>query len=328
VTDDEAAILIDLPDDDVESESAGTYELAVGRDQTSERLDRFLAAQLPGLSRTYIQHLIAGDHVTVDGVKRKKAKFKVTPGEVVRVTVPPPAPAELEPEDIPFDVVYEDADIVVIDKPAGLVVHPAPGHQSGTLVNALLHHAPGLSVGGVGRPGIVHRLDKDTSGLMVVAKSDRGYQALAKQWNERAVLKEYQALVRGVVDPDDATIDAPIARDPNHRQKMAVLRGGREAVTHFTTKERFADASLLDVIIDTGRTHQIRLHLAFIGHPVVGDRTYGPVSGDDIEVPRQMLHASRLGFVLPSGEQMTFEVPPPEDFQTVLSRLRDGSGGR
>jgi 23S rRNA pseudouridine1911/1915/1917 synthase len=323
VTDEDEVMLIELPDEAADDVPSGEYELTVQREQLSERLDRFLAAQLPGLSRSYVQQLIAAGHVTVDGVDRKP-KFKVTPGEIVRVMVPEPISVGLEPEDIPLDVVYEDADLLVINKPAGLVVHPAPGHQSGTLVNAILHHAPGLSVGGVDRPGIVHRLDKDTSGLMVIAKSDRGLQTLAEQWADRAVLKEYVALVRGRVEPDDATIDAPIARDPNHRQKMAVLRGGREAVTHFTTRERFESTSLLDVIIDTGRTHQIRVHLAFIGHSVVGDKTYGPASSDTSGAPRQMLHASRLGFALPGGERVMFEAPLPEDMQQMIDRLRLG----
>jgi 23S rRNA pseudouridine1911/1915/1917 synthase len=321
VTDEEEVLLIELPDEADDGVPSGEHELVVPREQLNERLDRFVAAQLAGLSRSYVQKLIAGGHVTVDGFDRKP-KFKMTPGEVVRVTVPEPISAGLEPEAIPLDIVYEDADLLVIDKPVGLVVHPAPGHQSGTLVNAILHHAPGLSVGNVDRPGIVHRLDKDTSGLMVIAKTDRGLQSLTEQWADRAVLKEYVALVQGRVEPNDATIDAPIARDPNHRQKMAVLRGGREAVTHFTTRERFANASLLDVIIDTGRTHQIRVHLAFIGHPVIGDKTYGSGTGDTYGAPRQMLHASRLGFALPSGERMMFEAPLPEDMRAVIDNLR------
>lgn len=322
---DEDAVVIDLADDDGVELQSGANELVVTSEQMSERLDRFVAGQVRGLSRSFVQQLIDGGQITVDGVARKP-KFKVTPGEVVQVVLPEPRSAGLEAEDIPLNIVYEDADILVIDKPVGLVVHPAPGHQTGTLVNAVLHHVPGISVGGVDRPGIVHRLDKDTSGLMVIAKSNRGHHALVEQWNDRAVLKEYVALVHGLVGPNDATIDAPVGRAPNQRQKMAVLRGGREAVTHFTVSERFADASLLDVIIDTGRTHQIRVHLAFIGHPVVGDKTYGPTGGGArFGAARQILHASRLGFVLPDGERVTFVAPLPAEILTVVDQLRQVS---
>lgn len=325
MTHEQDAILIELPDADdeqVNPVSGGEFELLAEREDLGERLDRFVTNRLPQLSRSYVQQLIERGDITVDDEVRKQ-KFKVTPGEVVRVVVPEPVSVGLEPENIPLDVVYEDEDVLVINKPAGLVVHPAPGHHSGTLVNAILHHVPGIATGGAERPGLVHRLDRETSGLMVIAKSDRGYQSLAKQWDQRAVLKEYLALVNGVVGPDDATIDAPIARDRSHRQKMAVVRGGREAVSHFTVNERFDRATLLDVIIDTGRTHQIRVHLAFIGHPVVGDRVYGP-TGNPFGAPRQMLHASRLGFALPEGEYTEFEAPPPADMAAVLERLRKG----
>ncbi|MDQ3692957.1 MAG: RluA family pseudouridine synthase [Chloroflexota bacterium] len=322
MSDEPEAMLIELSEPGAVEVGPGEYELAPDRLDLGERLDRFVAMRLPDLSRSYVQQLIERGQVTVDGIVRKQ-RFKVTPGELVRVVVPPSADVGLEPEAIPLSVIYEDDDVLVIDKPAGLVVHPAPGHRHGTLVNAVLHHVPGISVGGVDRPGIVHRLDKDTSGLMVVAKSDRGHQALVAQWNERAVLKEYAVVVAGVVDPEEATIDAPIARDQVQRQRMAVVRGGREAITHFTVTERFAGGTLLDVIIDTGRTHQIRVHLAFIGHPVVGDKTYGGgEAGAGLAAPRQMLHASRLEFTLPDGVPMSFSAPPPEDFATVVDRLR------
>lgn len=315
-------LAIELPEEGTGEDWHDVIELTVSRDQQGERLDRFVTAQLPDYSRSHVQHLIDAGHITVDGVSRKP-KFKVTPGEVIRVGVLEPESTDLEPEAIRLSVVYEDADLLVIDKPAGMVVHPAPGHRTGTLVNAVLHHVPGIAVGGIGRPGIVHRLDKDTSGLMVIAKSDAGHRSLIAQWNDRAVLKEYLALVHGVVEPDDATIDAPIARDPNHRQRMAVIRSGREAVTHFTVSERFPDCSLLEVIIDTGRTHQIRVHLAFIGHPVVGDKTYGSTRGAvSSDVPRQMLHASRLEFALPEGKRVSFTATPPPDFEAALDRLR------
>ncbi len=323
MTHEDDAILIELPDDDADEQvTAGAFELVVDREHLGERLDRYVASRLPQLSRSHVQQLIERGDVTVDDEVRKQ-KFKVTPGEIVRVVVPETVSVGLEPEDIPLDVVYEDDNVLVINKPAGLVVHPAPGHHSGTLVNAILHHVPGISTGGAERPGLVHRLDRDTSGLMVIAKTDLGYLSLVRQWDDRAVLKEYVALVHGLVGPEDATIDAPIARDRNHRQKMAVVRGGREAVSHFTVKERFNKATLLDVIIDTGRTHQIRVHLAFIGHPVVGDRVYG-TTGNQFGAPRQMLHASRLGFTLPDGEYTEFVAPLPDDMASVLESLRSG----
>ncbi len=251
----------------------------------------------PNLSRGTVQGLIESGHVRVDGFQRKP-KFRMTPGEVVTVEVPPPQLDEILPDAIPLTVVYEDPDVIVIDKPAGMVVHPAPGHARGTLANALVAHVPGISVGGTLRPGIVHRLDKDTSGLIVAAKTDRGRNALVSQWEERTVEKSYLTLVSGVVEDSEATIDAPIGRDPKNRQRMAVVRSGRPAVTHFRVVERFSNSTLLEVSIETGRTHQIRVHLAFIGHPVVGDRIYGREHPADSYLQRQFLHASGLGFRL------------------------------
>ncbi len=243
--------------------------------------------------------------------------------------MPSPVSEALAPEAIPIDVVYEDDDVFVLNKPAGLVVHPAPGHASGTLVNALLAHAPGISVGGSNRPGIVHRLDKDTSGLMVVAKTDRARSTLVAQWNERSVRKGYVALASGVVEPDEGTIDAPIGRDPSQRQRMAVTAKGRPAVTHFDVRERFAAVTLLNVEIETGRTHQIRVHLAFIGHPIVGDPVYGGRVGrrDEPWLSRQFLHAARLAFRLPDGREVVFEAPLPPDLQTVVDALRSEGRG-
>ncbi|HET7092936.1 MAG TPA: RluA family pseudouridine synthase, partial [Thermomicrobiales bacterium] len=213
---------------------------------------------------------------------------------------------------------------IVLNKPAGMVVHPAPGHPRGTLVNALVHHAPEIDLGGGSRPGIVHRLDKDTSGLMVVAKSDRAQSALLRQWAERSVTKRYLALARGAIEPDDGTIEAPIGRDPQHRQRMAVVQGGRPATTHFTVLRRFADATLLELDLESGRTHQIRVHLAFIGHPIVGDPVYGARDSSATTIaPRQFLHASRLGFMLPDGEPVSFVSALPPDLQAALDRLSD-----
>jgi 23S rRNA pseudouridine1911/1915/1917 synthase len=212
--------------------------------------------------------------------------------------------------------------VIVLNKPAGLVVHPAPGHPRGTLVNGLLHHAPEIDLGGSNRPGIVHRLDKDTSGLMVVAKTDRARTALLRQWADGSVTKRYIALAQGVVEENEGTVDAPIGRDPFNRQRMAVLPGGRPAVTHFTVLRRFADATLLELAPESGRTHQIRVHLAFIGHPLVGDAVYGgPRATAATQAPRQFLHASRLGFVLPTGEPVSFVSALPADLQATLDRL-------
>lgn len=316
-------LAVGFPEDGAGEAWHDGIELMVSREQQGERLDRFVTAHLPEHSRSHVQHLIDAGYITVDGASRKP-KFKVTPGEVIRVSVPEPEPTGLEPEAIPLSVVYEDADILVIDKPAGMVVHPAPGHPRGTLVNALLAHAPEISIGGTNRPGLVHRLDKDTSGLMVVAKSDRARNSLAAQWEERTVQKGYVALAVGLIEPTEGTIDVPIGRDPNQRQRMAVVPRGRPAVTHFVVRRRFGDQTLLDVEIESGRTHQIRVHFAFIGHPVAGDNVYGRrTESGTLEVPRQFLHAARLGFALPDGRPIAFESPLPSDLQAVLDQLDD-----
>jgi 23S rRNA pseudouridine1911/1915/1917 synthase len=249
----------------------------------------------------------------------------MTPGEVVSVEIPPPRIDEILPDPIPLAVVYEDADVIVVDKPAGMVVHPAPGHPRGTLANALLAHVPGIAVGGSQRPGIVHRLDKDTSGLIVAAKTDRGRAALVTQWEDRSVEKTYLALVSGSVEDEEAIIDAPIGRDPKNRQRMAVVRSGRPAVTRLHVVERFPSSTLLQVSIETGRTHQIRVHLAFIGHPVAGDQVYGSARPAKNQLPRQFLHASALAFRLPDGTALRLEAALPDDLQTVLEELRAGS---
>jgi 23S rRNA pseudouridine1911/1915/1917 synthase len=311
----------DSVDSDREDERDGFVELHPTRDNLGTRLDRYVADQLPDLSRGTVQGLIESGRVRVDGQQRKP-KFRMTPGEVVSVEIPPPQVDEIQPDPIPLSIVYEDADVIVVDKPAGMVVHPAPGHPRGTLANALLAHVPGISVGGSQRPGIVHRLDKDTSGLIVAAKTDRGRTALVTQWESRSVEKTYLALVSGSVADEEAIIDAPIGRDPKNRQRMAVVRSGRPAVTQFRVVERFPDATLLEVSIETGRTHQIRVHLAFIGHPVVGDQVYGRARLTDPHLDRQFLHASALGIRLPNGEALRLEAPLPDDLRDVLEELR------
>jgi 23S rRNA pseudouridine1911/1915/1917 synthase len=317
-----------LDDDAPAAESTrpvGVVELRPTRADTNSRLDRFVADGLPDLSRSYIQQLIAEGRVTVDRVVRRAA-FKMTPGETVVVDVPPPVVDSLEPEAIPLDIVYEDDDVIVLDKPAGLVVHPAPGHATGTLVNALLHHAPEMNVGGSFRPGIVHRLDKDTSGLMVVAKTDRARNSLVAQWEQRTVHKAYVALASGIVADDASTVDAPIGRDPLQRQRMAVIHHGRPAVTHLAVRERLATTTLLDVVIETGRTHQIRVHLAFVGHPVVGDAVYGraraPGRPGEPRLARHFLHASDLAFRLPDGREVSFHSDLPPDLAAALEEAR------
>jgi 23S rRNA pseudouridine1911/1915/1917 synthase len=296
--------------------------LELTADRGGERLDAFIARRRPELSRSHARRLIDEGLVSVNG-RQAKPSERVTSGLSVIVTVPPPERIDLAPEAIPLTIIYQDGDIIVLDKPAGLTVHPAPGHPSGTLVNALLAACPDLQgIAGTLRPGIVHRLDKDTSGLMVVAKNDRAQRALQRQLKEREVRKTYLALVKGVPAPREGTIEAPIGRHPKNRKKMAVVADGREATTRYRVREEIAGGqySLLEVEPVTGRTHQIRVHLAAIGHPVVGDATYGRLSQ---AVGRQFLHAHKLAFAMPlGGRTVEFESPLPADLREALSRLR------
>ena len=299
-----------------------TLELTA--DRGGERLDTFIARRCPELSRSHARRLIDEGLVSVNGRKVKPSE-RVAAGLSVSVTIPPPETITLVPEAIPLTIIYQDGDIIVLDKPAGLTVHPAPGHPSGTLVNALLAACPDLrGIAGTLRPGIVHRLDKDTSGLMVVAKNDRAQRALQRQLKDRDVRKTYLALVRGVPAPREGTIAAPIGRHPKNRKKMAVVADGREATTRYRVREEIAGGqySLLEVEPVTGRTHQIRVHLAAVGHPVVGDATYGRPSA---VVGRQFLHADKLAFAMPlGGRTVEFESPLPADLREALSQLRAG----
>ncbi len=288
-----------------------------------ERLDVFLARQAPALSRSRVQKLIADGLAAVDG-RTAKANHRVQPGEAVTLDVSEPAPAAAEAEAIPLDVVYEDADVVVVNKPRGMVVHPAAGNWRGTLVNALLARCGDLSgVGGEVRPGIVHRLDKDTSGVMVAAKNDQAHASLARQIKDRTAGRRYLALVHGNVKAEEGLIDAPIGRHRQDRKKMAVDAGhGREARTRFTVVERFAGYTLVACKLETGRTHQIRVHMAYIGHPVVGDPKYGPKS-QPFAIAGQALHSAELTFRHPaSGATMVFAAPLPQDMEAILALLR------
>ncbi len=315
--------------------AARTEELRPERTDIGTRLDKYVAREVGDLSRSYIQQLIDDGRIRVDGQERRAA-FKLTPGEVVTVDIPAPVVDELVPEPMDLVIVYEDADVIVIDKPAGLVVHPAPGHAKGTLVNGLIAHDPAMSVGGSMRPGIVHRLDKDTSGLIVAARNDRARNSLVRQWEERTVEKRYLALVHGLLEEDLVTIDAPIGRDTAQRQRMAVIPSGRRALTRLRAVERFPEANLtlVEADIATGRTHQIRVHCAFIKHPIIGDEVYGRLRADgkrrDNRVRRQFLHAAVLGFDLPDGERLRLESPLPKDLSAALDRVRSDearSGG-
>ncbi len=301
-------------------------QLLVISDQTGERLDRWLAAQLADSSRSEIQRWIKEDRVTRHGLALK-ASYRIQSGDEIVVDVPPVAAATLAAEAIPLRIVYEDSDVLVIDKAAGQVVHPAPGHATGTLVNAILHHVPDLAgVGGEMRPGIVHRLDKDTSGLLLVAKNDQAHRALQRQFKERTVHKVYLALLEGTLTPRQGTIEAPIGRDPRQRQRMTVLvqpgsKQARQATTRYQVHTYFDEYTLVEAEPLTGRTHQIRVHFQFIGFPLVGDRVYG-YRKQRLDCPRQFLHAQRLGFHLPAtGEYVEFFSPLPPDLQAVLDRL-------
>ncbi|MFO7151637.1 MAG: RluA family pseudouridine synthase [Bacillota bacterium] len=300
-----------------------TLKIQVAEENSKKRVDVFLAELIDDFSRSYIQKGIEEGWVKVNG-KTVKPNYKLKCGDVVEAQIPAPKALSLEPENIPLDIIYEDQDIIVINKPRGMVVYPAPGNYSGTLVNALLYHAKDLSgINGVLRPGIVHRLDKDTSGAIVVAKNDQAHRTLADQFKGKKVKKTYLAIVWGNLPEDRATIEAPIGRHPVKRVEMAVdAKHGKEAITHFKVLERFGDFTFVEVNIETGRTHQIRVHMSYIGHPVVGDPLYSRKK-NPFNIKGQALHAFRLGLYHPrSGEFMTFEAPVPEDFNEILNILR------
>ena len=309
-------------------------EAVVDQDRAGLRLDRALGELFPDHSRSALARLVEGGHVAVDTRQATKTSQRVELGQHIEVDFPDPAPSAIESQDIPIAVLYEDVDLVVIDKPAGLVVHPAAGHPDQTLVNALLFHVKDLSgVGGELRPGIVHRLDKDTSGVMIIAKNDETHRKLSSEWNSERVRKEYLALVYGTPSKDRGTVDAAIGRDPRERKRMAVVAGGKPALTDFELAERLRWASLIRCRLRTGRTHQIRVHMKHLGHPIVGDPVYsGPqwrgIPDRKIQrmlaaLDRQLLHATKITFVHPrTGQPVTVEAPLPADFARVLAELR------
>ena len=309
------------------SETGGVRTLSVPAADAGVRLDRWLAAHVPELSRARLQALIDAGHVRIDGGV-PKASRRLAGGEHVSLEIPPAPPETLAPEPIALTVLYEDDEVLVVDKPAGMVVHPGAGHSTGTLAAAVLAHAPGTSgVGGPRRPGIVHRLDKDTSGLLVMAKTVRAYDSLTAQLAARTVTRRYRAVVHGRVKANDGVVDAPIGRHPRDRLRMAVVPRGKRAVTRYRVLERFAHVSDLDVKLETGRTHQIRVHMASLGHPVVGDPLYGARPGRapvPVSLEGLALHAAELAFVHPVTESwLQFASPLPPRIARLLSQLRD-----
>lgn len=287
-----------------------------------ERIDKALSSLQTEWSRTQIGNWIDEKRILVNGAD-VKAKYKVKTGDVIEITVPEVEELEIVAEDLKLEIIYEDADVLVVNKPRGMVVHPAPGHTTGTLVNGLMYHCKDLSgINGVMRPGIVHRIDKDTTGLLMVAKNDVAHESLVNQLVAKTVTRKYTALVHGHIAHDKGTIDAPIGRDTKDRQKQAVVDSGKHAVTHFQVIERFGDYTLVECRLETGRTHQIRVHMNYIGFPLVGDPKYGPRK--TIDFGGQVLHAGVLGFTHPvTGKYLEFSTQLPEDFQQLLASLRD-----
>ncbi|KRO18237.1 RluA family pseudouridine synthase [Lacticaseibacillus saniviri] len=286
------------------------------------RIDKVLSQADLDFTRSQLQNWLKADLITVNGAA-VKANYKVAPADEIDITVPEPEPLGAVPEDIPLDIVYEDDQVIVVNKPQGMVVHPAPGHATGTLVNGLLFHVDLSAINDVVRPGIVHRIDKDTSGLLMVAKTPEAQQSLSAQLKDKSSIREYYALVHGTFKEDHGRIDAPLGRDPKDRKKQAVVPNGRHAVTNFEVVERFEKFTLIKCILETGRTHQIRVHLAYIKHPVAGDPMYGPKQ--TLIGKGQFLHAAKLGFVHPTtGKLLIFEAPLPAIFEETLEKLRRG----
>lgn len=301
------------------------FKFEISEEDNSKRIDKYLSSVLDGKSRSYIQGVIDDGKVNVNG-KIVKSNYKLKIKDIVNLEIPEPTELEVIPENIPLDILYEDKDVIVVNKSQGMVVHPAPGYYNGTMVNALLYHCKDLSgINGVIRPGIVHRIDKDTSGILVVAKNDNAHNILAEQLKDHSMTREYYALVEGIIKEDEGTINEPLARHPKERIKISVVKGGREAITHFKVIERFKDCTLVKCVLETGRTHQIRVHMAYIGHPLVGDPVYG-YKKQKFKLQGQMLHAKVLGFIHPSTkEYIQFESPLPDYFTEILNKLKSSS---
>lgn len=307
------------------SEKEEKYQFYIEEEQKATRIDLVLSLSLPDTSRSFIQKLFEKGNILVNGKPCTSKKYKVAASDLVEITIPKPVDLQIEAEDIPIDIVYEDEDLLVVDKPRGMVVHPAVGNYTGTLVNAVMFHCGERlsSINGVIRPGIVHRIDKDTSGLLMIAKNDKAHESLSAQLAEHSITRRYQALVYHNIREDEGTVNAPLGRDPKNRLKRAVTNmNAKHAVTHYKVLERFGKYTLIEAQLETGRTHQIRVHMAYIKHPLVGDLLYGPKK-QTVPVEGQMLHAKTLGFVHPrTGVYMEFDSPLPEYFVTILTGLR------
>lgn len=301
------------------------FTAAPEKDETGKRIDVYISRFRDDLSRSQVQKLITDGKVTVNG-KNIKSNYRLREKDIIDIEIPDPEPLDIEAEDISLNILYEDSDVIVIDKPQGMVVHPAPGHYSGTVVNALMYHCKdSLSgINGCMRPGIVHRIDMNTSGIIVAAKSDAAHKSLAVQFAEHSINRRYRAIVVGNIKEDTLTVDKPIGRNPRDRKKMAVVEGGKRAVTHFTVLERFGKYTYIEASLETGRTHQIRVHMAYSGHPLLGDNIYGSEK-QPYKLMGQVLHAGLLGFVHPAtGEYMEFRSEVPEYFEKLLERFREG----
>ena len=298
--------------------------LQVSEESEGERLDRYIADEIPEISRTHVQKLIDEGDVTTGG-RKIKASDKAVPGEEVIVRIPDPVDTEILPEDIPLDILYEDSDVMIVNKPKGMIVHPAPGHVTGTLVNAVLYHSKGelSGINGVLRPGIVHRIDKDTTGALIVCKNDSAHRKIAEQLKVHSIRRVYRGIVCGCIKEDEGTISGNIGRDPRNRKKMAVLaEGGKRAVTHYKVLERFPACTYCEFTLETGRTHQIRVHMAKKSHPLLGDTVYGPEKCE-FNLTGQTLHAMIIGFIHPTtGRYVEFTAPLPEYFEKLLMTLR------
>lgn len=298
------------------------YELTA--DESGERIDKFLSRNYENLSRSYIQKLLKDGNIMVNKLA-VKANYKIASGDVIHIRIPESEPLDILPEDIPLDILYEDSDILIVNKPKGMVVHPSPGHYTHTLVNAVLYHCGGnlSGINGVIRPGIVHRIDMNTTGSLLICKNDRAHQILAEQLKEHSITRRYHAIVHGNIKEDSGTVDAPIGRHPADRKKMSTKsQHGRHAVTHYRVLERFGSYTYIECELETGRTHQIRVHMSSIGHPILGDDVYGPARCP-FKLEGQTLHAKTLGIIHPSTkEYMEFDAPLPQYFQNLLTMLR------